>query len=202
MYGSSTIGFLLLISHILSCLTVGFLFRFWKKNTSSSSQFIYSPKKDTSISNFGTIISASISNAMSTLFMIGGFVVLFSVIISIFEESHLLPFLTNIFIPFFNFLHIPTTFIKPILIGLLEITNGISKISCIHIKAISINIIITSFILGLGGISVLMQIISITSNSDLSIKPYIIGKTLQAFISALYTSLLIILFPVFNYNLF
>lgn len=202
MYGSSTIGFLLLTSHILSCLTVGFLFRYWKNNTSSTLHFIYFQKKDISISNFGTIIAASISNATSTLFMIGGFVVLFSVIISIFEESHILPFLTNFSTPFFSFLHIPNSFVKPMLIGFLEITNGISKISCIHIKAISINIILTSFILGLGGISVLLQIISITSQSDLSIKPYIIGKTLQGILSALYTSLIITFFPVFNYNLF
>ena len=30
MFGSSTIGLLLLTTHILACLTVGFLFRFWK----------------------------------------------------------------------------------------------------------------------------------------------------------------------------
>lgn len=202
MYGSSVIGVLLLISHILACLTVGFIFRFWKKNTSSTFHFSPHKNKDISFSNLGSIIANSISNATSTLFMIGGFVVLFSVIISIFEESQLLPFFTIIFTPFFNFFHIPTSFISPIFIAILEITNGISKISCIHIKAISINIVITSFVLGLGGFSVLLQIFSITSQSDLSIKPYIIGKGLQGIISALYTYLIITLFPVFNFNLF
>lgn len=203
MYGSSIIGFVLLISHILACLTVGFLFRYWKKGNSSNIYFSKnSTNKNICFSELGSTIATCISNATSTLFMIGGFVVLFSVIISIFEESHILQFLTNFLTPFFSFLHIPTSFIKPMLIGLLEITNGISKISCIHIKAISINIILTSFILGLGGISVLFQIISITSQSDLSIKPYIIGKTLQGLISALYTLLIITFIPAFNYNLF
>ena len=186
MYGSSTIGILLLISHILACLTVGFIFRFWKKNTLSAFHFSLQNNNDISFSNLGSVIATSISNATSTLFMIGGFVVLFSVIISIFV---------------FSFLHIPSSFISPMLIGFLEITNGISQISCIHIKAISINIIITSFVLGLGGISVLMQIFSIISQSDLSIKPYIIGKVLQGIISALYTYLIITIFPVFNFNL-
>ena len=201
MYGSSTIGILLLISHILACLTVGFIFRFWKKNTLSSFHFRPQNNNDISFSNLGSIIATSISNATSTLFMKGGFVVLFSVIISIFEESNILPVLTIFFAPFFSFLNIPSSFISPMLIGFLEITNGISQISCIHIKALSINIIITSFVLGLGGISVLMQIFSIISQSDLSIKPYIIGKVLQGIISALYTYLIITIFPIFNFNL-
>ena len=202
MYGSSTIGVLLFISHILACLTVGFLFRYWKKNIYSTFHFIPQKNNDISFSNLGSIIASSISNATSTLFMIGGFIVLFSVIISIFEESHILNVFTLFFTPFFYFMHIPTSFISPILIGVLEITNGISQISSIHIRAISFNLIITSFVLGLGGISVLLQIFSITSQSDLSIKPYIIGKTLQGIISALYTYIIITLFPVFNFNLF
>lgn len=35
MFGSSTIGFLLLITHILASLTVGFIFRFWKSYSSN-----------------------------------------------------------------------------------------------------------------------------------------------------------------------
>lgn len=30
LFSNSTIGFLLLVTHILACITVGFLFRFWK----------------------------------------------------------------------------------------------------------------------------------------------------------------------------
>ena len=203
MYNSSIIGFLLLITHILACITVGFLFRYWKKNSSSNmNSSKNSNNKNICFSELGSIIATCISNATSTLFMIGGFIVLFSVIISILRESNMLQILTNSFTPFFNILHIPSSFISPIFIGLLEITNGISQISSIHIKAISINIIITSFILGLGGISVLLQIFSITSNTDLSIKPYIIGKFLQGVISAFYTYLLINFFPIFNFNLF
>ena len=35
MFGNSTIGLLLLITHILACITVGIIFRFWKFNSSS-----------------------------------------------------------------------------------------------------------------------------------------------------------------------
>ncbi|HCC04442.1 MAG TPA: sporulation integral membrane protein YlbJ, partial [Clostridiales bacterium] len=70
------------------------------------------------------------------------------------------------------------------------------------LKNISIKIIATSFLLGLGGISVLLQVLSIISKSDLSIKPYLIGKLLHALFSALYTYFLIYLIPIFNFNFF
>lgn len=208
MFGSSTIGFLLLITHILASLTVGFLFRFWKStplqspnNTKVYTNLNKIQNKKISFSNLGESIAESITSAVSTIIMIGGLVVIFSVIISIFKASNIISILSNIFTPCFNLLHIPTTFIAPLLTGLLEITNGISLISSIQIKAISINIIFTAFLLGFGGISVFLQVLSITSKTDLSIKPYIIGKLLHGTIAAFYTFLFIQFLPMFNFNL-
>lgn len=203
MFGSSEIGFLLLITHLLSCITVGFLFRFWKINTpfSKTSNNSSHESKNIAFSNLGERLSNSIFNATSTIMMIGGFVVLFSVIISIFKASKLLNILTLFVSPCFKLLHIPTSLASPFITGILEITNGIALVSNIHIKAISINIILTAFLLGIGGISVFLQVLSIVSKTDLSIKPYIIGKLLQGIIAAFYTFLFIQIFPIFNFNL-
>lgn len=192
---------MLLITHILSAITVGYIFKFWKNNnkrTYNSSALSTSTLK---ISNLGEAIAKSISNATSSVMMIGGFIVMFSVIISIFHESNFISILKIIVAPFFKFLKIPSDFITPILTGILEITNGISLISNIHIKAISINMILSSFLLGTGGISVFLQVLSITSKTDLSIKPYIIGKILHGFLAAFYTFIFIQIFPIFNFNL-
>ena len=74
-------------------------------------------------------------------------------------------------------------------------------ISLVKLKNISLNIIFTAFLLGFGGISVLLQVLSIVSKSDLSIKPYILGKFLHGVFAAFYTFLFIYLLPVFNFNL-
>ena len=103
--------------------------------------------------------------------------------------------------PFFNFIHISPSFIEPLFTGFFEITNGISSISNITCKKLSINILITAFLLGFGGISVLLQVLSITSKSDLSIKPYIYGKLLHGLIAVLYTLIFMNLFPFFNFDL-
>ena len=76
------------------------------------------------------------------------------------------------------------------LTGLVELTNGLKEIASISQKAISTNITLASFLLGFGGISILLQVLSITSKSDLSIKPYLIGKLLQGFFAACYTYIL------------
>lgn len=194
MFGDSSIGLLLLITHVLASITVGILFRFWKYDDSSDNNLnlIGNNSHDinnVSFHNLGETIASSISNATSTIMMIGGFVVLFSVIISIFRASHMLSLLTYTLLPCFDFLHIPPNFIAPLLTGILEITNGIAQISSVHINAFSFNVVFASFLLGIGGLSIFLQVFSITSKTDLSIKPYIIGKILHGFIAAFYTFL-------------
>lgn len=204
MFGNSTIGFLLLITHILACITVGIVFRFWKRNytSSSSNLFIknsksFKSKKTISCSDLGAIVGESITNSISTILTIGGFVVLFSVIISILQNSHFM----DLFKIVFNFLNIPTNIANSTLLGMIEITNGIASISAIPMKKISINIIITAFLLGSGGISILLQVWSIVAKTDLSIKPYILGKLLHGTLAALYTFIFIKFFPFFYFDL-
>ena len=206
MFGNSIIGLLLLFTHILACITVGIVFRFWKsgsynidykKNNNSN----FNKYKNVTFSNLGDVLGKSITNSISTILMIGGFVVIFSSLISILKASGILHSLVIILTPIFNFLHIDSSFAFGILTGLLEITNGINSISNINIKAISVNIILTAFLLGFGGLSVLLQVLSITSKTDLSIKPYVYGKLLHGILAAFYTFIAIKFFPFFNFNL-
>lgn len=92
MFGSSLIGFLLLITHILGSISVGICFRFFK--SSSSNFLIDNTLKRTSavstvkLSNLGEIIEKSITTSISTILNIGGFIVIFSVVISILKNSN------------------------------------------------------------------------------------------------------------------
>ena len=233
MFGNTQIGILLLITHILGCISVGILFRFWgnknnsntntKKHTNTtnaiknnknknfdktsqeSKNYIKTPSisntESITISNLGKILSESITSSTNTILMIGGFIIIFSSIISILNTSGIFKTLTLISSPIFKLLNLDTNFCTPILTGILEITNGIKQISMIPIKTISINIILSAFLLGFGGISVFLQVYSITSKSDLSIKPYIYGKLLHGLLSALFTYIAIQIFPFFNLDL-
>ena len=120
-----------------------------------------------------------------------------SIIISILKHSNFIIF----FKPALEFLHIPSNIAESFILGIVEITNGIFAISSISLKKISINIILTAFLLGCGGISVLLQVWSIVSKTDLSIKPYVIGKILHGIFAAVYTFLFILIFPIFQFDL-
>jgi len=119
--------------------------------------------------------------------MIGGFVMLFSVIISILNNTKIFDILEIVVSPILTRLDIPTSFANGLFAGIIELTNGVSMISSIPFKAISLNIIICSFLLGFGGLSIMLQILSVVSKEKLSIKPYIFGKLLQAILATLYT---------------
>ena len=205
MYGSTAIGVLLFITHILACITVGFIFRFWKYSVSSisyNSHHIKNSKQTpVTFSNLGSILSESITNSISTILLIGGFVVIFSSIISILKSSGLLSVFSISISPILAFFNIDSSFATPLISGFLEITNGINSISNISNKKLSINLIFTAFLLGFGGISVLLQVFSITSKSDLSIKPYVYGKLLHGVLAAFYTYIFTSFIPFFNFDL-
>lgn len=159
------------------------------------------PTDNLTFSNLGEILASSIMSAIHTIVMIGGFVVIFSVIISILNSSGLLSLSVNIFGPIFRAIGLDANYIKPIISGLIELTNGVSQIVQVSTKSISITITLTSFLLGFGGLSVLLQVLSITSKSDISIKPYIFGKLLHGIIAAILTCIFIHIFPIFNLDL-
>ena len=204
MFGNSTIGFLLLITHLLASVTVGFIFRFWKYNVKqsiNSNNSYNNSNENISLSNLGGIIGSSISGSINTILLIGGFVVLFSVIISIMQTSQLLDLFANCIKPLFSILNIPSDFSTGFISGILELTNGLNVICNIPTRKISINIILASFLLGLGGFSILLQVWSTIAKTDLSIKPYILGKLLHACFSAFYTFLFLQNFAIFNFDL-
>ena len=124
-------------------------------------------------------------NAINTVILIGGFVILFSVVISILK----------------NTVGIGLGYSGGIIAGIIELTNGVSIVSSVVTKTISASVIICSFLIGFGGISVLLQVLAITSKSGISIKPYIIGKLLQGCFAAMYTFLMLNYSPIFNLNL-
>lgn len=200
MFNNFNIGLLLFIIHILASITVGIIFRFWKyKNNSTSYKISYSKKinsKTVNLNNLGEIISKSITNSISTVFLIGGFIIVFSCIISILNESGITNIIVTFFTPFFKILNINTSFINGLFTGLFEITNGINIISNIYINNITLNLIFTSLLLGFGGISIMLQVLSIVSKTDLSIKPYILGKALQGIIAAFYTYIYLTIYNI------
>lgn len=231
LFGDTTTGLLLLGTHILSCITVGiilgkfskksdenFRYNFFKNHENLNKKSLYENNKkiksrnfntnsetntnsNVTFKNLGEVLSNSINNSISTILMIGGFVVIFSVIISILNKTHTLDLLSQFLNPILGVLGFDLSFAKPILSGIIELTNGVNLVSSIHIKAISQNIVICAFLLGFGGFSVLLQVFSIVAQTDLSMKKYFIGKLLQGIIAGIYTFVALKIFPFINLDI-
>ena len=84
------------------------------------------------------------------------------------------------------------------LAGIIELTNGLKLVSSNSVINYNLSIIISSFLLGFGGISVLLQVASIVSKTDLSMKKYVVGKFLQGIISTIYVSIILSFIPEYN----
>lgn len=186
LFSSSAIGFKLFIVHVLSCLLVGFMFRWWKCKQNNKRNFrneISSSVPNLTFNNLGEVLSTSIQKAIHSVVIIGGFVILFSVIVSMLNNSRIFNIIGIFISPLLKLLHIPSVYLQGIITGIIEVTNGV-KLAAINTNPTSI--IVCSFLLGFGGISVLLQVLSITSKAKISIKPYILGKFLQACFSAIF----------------
>ena len=189
LLGNEKIGQTLLISHILSSFIVGFLFRYWKKDQINLTfkNYNYERKELVKISNLGEILGEAIKKSIYTILSIGGFIVLFSVIISILTNSRILIIIANLL----EFLGIPYAFSLGFLTGIIELTNGLNQTSILYSTIPIPCILLCSFLLGFGGLSILLQVYSIISKSKISIKSYFYGKILHGFISVILTFLLL-----------
>ena len=202
LFGDTSIGLLLLSTHLLSCFTVAFIFRFWKSNNRNETINSFDNNSNLiSIKDLGQILSTSIINAIKSIILIGGFIVFFSVVLSILDKMYFFKIYYDILKPTFITLNVNPNFIIPLISGIIELTSGVSLIATIPSASLGINIIFAAFLLGFGGISILLQVWSISSNSDISIKPYILGKFLQGLFASIYTFLIISNFSYFKYLL-
>jgi sporulation integral membrane protein YlbJ len=190
MMSSTKIGYILLLSNILSCIFMGFVipsknFSFKIKNKSMN----FSKSKSTN-ANIGIIFKNSIEDAITNSLNIGGFIVVFSVITGIIKDNVIFHIVLNKFILIIGS---SGDFIEGLLLGMLEMTNGCYLISSSN-SNLYVKLPVLSFLIAFSGLSIISQVYSYTYKYDVSIKKYIGRKFIQAVISSILT---IVLYYVF-----
>lgn len=168
LLSSRNTGFFLLMIHYLSAFLICFVM----------------PKPKTKISlikyqtsfNTGKVLRSSIYNAIEAIVTVGGYIVFFSIICTITNTM-----LQNLII---------NPYIKALIYGFFEITNGCSIIT--QTNRLSLSII--SAIIAFGGLSIHSQSIGYISSTDLSVKAYLLSKTFQG---AAAFAICFLLFPIY-----
>ena len=160
------------------------------KNFNSKSSQLPNDKKRLRLSDLGGVMGEGIKNSVSTLLLICGFLVIFCVVGTILDKIGITMWIATLLQKAFIFLGFPEEFANEVATGsfkgFLEITSGIKLLSNISIDINTLLPLVAS-ILGFGGISVHMQVASIISKTDLSIKPYLLGKTLHGIFAGIIT---------------
>jgi len=138
-------------------------------------------------SDFGAILGNAIKNSVSTILTIGGFIVLFSVIIKLLTETGIIGSFAVVFSKILSPLGFDERMIEGVLSGFFEITTGSRLVSGTTGISLFQQLPAVSLIIGWAGLSVHFQVMSIASKTDVSIRPYVLGKLFQGILSALYT---------------
>ncbi|MGV8980260.1 sporulation integral membrane protein YlbJ [Clostridium sp.] len=191
MMSDSKVGYILLLSNILSCIFMGFIipaksysFKIKNENKNPSKTIVTS-------NNIGIILKNSIEDAIKNSLNIGGFVVIFSVITGIIKDNVIFHIALNnlslIIGPSVNF-------IEGLLLGMLEITNGCSLIASSN-SNLYVKLPILSFLIAFSGLSIISQVYSYTYKYAVSLKKYVTRKFIQGILSG---ALTLILYYVFE----
>ncbi len=152
------IGVLLYITHILSALICGMLFKNY--GTEDGKRCLPPARDKDNIKTALPDIGEAVSNSVDTMLLICGFIVVFAVFTAV----------------------LPDTAFRKYIYSFLEITGGLKEIfSVFNMNMLPI---IAGFI-AFSGISVMAQVAAVVKSAGLSLKPYILGKLTQSVIAAL-----------------
>jgi len=131
-----------------------------------------------------------VNSSIQTLLMVGGFIILFSVINKLLFTLHITDALARGFDILFSTLSLPDMLSIPFISGLFEITLGSDLTSRVEDATLLQQAIVTSFILGFSGFSVQAQVASILAQTDIRFKPFFFARIAQGLFASLFALLL------------
>ncbi|MGL5149986.1 MAG: sporulation integral membrane protein YlbJ [Clostridium sp.] len=189
MLNNPKAGYILLFSNYASIFIIAFLTK--SKNSNS---IVINEKTFDNNKSFGDNLKVSIENAINTSLMVGGFVILFCVLISIIKNNAQIGII-------FNYteaiLHLPKNCLYGLFLGSIEITNGASIISSLELS-IPIKLSLISFLCSFSGLSIIAQASSFLGKYKFPMKRYVTLKFVQGILSFCITFALACIVPLTN----
>ncbi len=203
IFNRPSLGIILAIAHYGANLILGFLLRFFgRKDREQSCQKIphthlifrsiqamfEAQKKDGR--SLGKLFNDAIRKSILSLATIGGFMILFSIVIKLLGVLGISQFIEYIIgLLLFPF-HFPESLIKALSSGLFEMTLG-TKMAGENTASLSQQVMAASMIMGWSGLSIHAQVAGIISESDLRFFPFFLTRIAHMILSGLLAFLLV-----------
>ncbi|WP_168198263.1 sporulation integral membrane protein YlbJ [Crassaminicella thermophila] len=203
MFHNLQLGTTIALSHYLGAITTGILFRFYKfkhkRKNSTKKQKGYIKRAFCEMfkvvqnkeSTFGALLGTSVKNSMETLFIIGGFIILFSVIIQLLTIIGLIDIFSNYIQKYLYIFHLDASICRAIVSGIFEITMGCKLLSEISNISFIQQAVLATMIISWSGFSIHAQASSLLSKTDISTGIYIFSKFLHAILSGFFVFLIV-----------
>ncbi|MEH7334917.1 sporulation integral membrane protein YlbJ [Neobacillus drentensis] len=201
-FHNTHLGILLALAHYLGNICVGLIMRFYgnetpekeaKKRNSSKIRSALSALHQTRLKDnrpIGKLLGDAVNSSIQTLLMVGGFIILFSVVNKLLYHLHITAALAKTVELLLSSFSFPEMLSIPFISGLFEITLGSQLTSLVHESTLLQKAMITSFILAFSGFSVQAQVASILAQTDIRFKPFFLARILQGVFASLFALIL------------
>ena len=189
VFASGRIGLCLYLVHALASLCVGILFRFYGEKGAPGrgrgAQF--------RATRFTAALTNSVKGAARSILNICAFVLLFTVIVRLLFVCGFMGLAARTVSALLSGMGVDLRMAEQLLTGLLEVSAGVTGLASLSGAG---RLPMAAFLLGWAGLSVHCQVLSFLADSGLGAGTYLAGKLLHGALSALFTALLVRLWPV------
>ncbi|ACL69771.1 sporulation integral membrane protein YlbJ [Halothermothrix orenii] len=200
MFHRADLGIIIAGAHYISSLIIGFIMRFYRgreqrKNKTEKKRkkniFIYALEELIEARKndgrpLGELVGDAVKESVNTLLLIGGFIILFSVITEIIIVTGLITVLSNIISFILHPLGLSSEMVLPMISGFFEITNG-SNLASLTQSPMLHKMIVVNAIIAWSGLSVHAQVATMVHGTDINLKPYFLARILQSVIAGAVT---------------
>ena len=132
---------------------------------------------------FGELIGESVRESTSTILLVGGFIVFFSVITHMLTVLNITALLAGVMHAVTGGL-LSTAGAGALINGLIETSLG-CQAAVTAFPSLNIQVGALAFMLGWGGFSVFAQVASFTASTDLRLLPFVIGRALHGILAVI-----------------
>ena len=173
MFKSKTIGVLLYLTHILSAVLVGIIFRNHGNLTRNENFKINHPTD--------SILYESVYGSVISSLIVGGFISIFYVFTDVALNNNLLTPIEFIFDKIFTLFGGNKEVARAFSVGLIECTRGCKELSALPITPLTIAL--SGALISFSGLSIIMQSLAFLQKAEVNSLFFIKGKLLQTLIT-------------------
>ncbi len=198
-------GVYLAAAHYLSAVAVGILFGIFTRRLRLKRRQTPRLRFNEAISQFkqdasqcppvGEMLANSVEKALIVLLKVGGFIVLFSVVLEMLSVTGLMDLLGWVYMPVAKTAGFGSEGAQAMLYGGVEMTSGCARAAVLNLP-IHIKLPMVAGIITFGGMCIHMQTTAMTTSSGLKPKRFLLAKSIQAILAFGFTSLFLTLFPL------